>query len=143
MTKKIIRVKTLDDKARIPTKSNHQDAGWDLYASEDSLIKPNHRTLIKTGVALEIEQGFVGLIWPRSGLAVKSGVDVFAGVIDAGYRGEIGVCLFNSSDTEVYIKQGDRIAQVLFQEVPEFTLQKSDNLESTSRGDGGFGSSGK
>ena len=137
------RIKILDNKASMPTQSNPLDAGWDLYAVEDSLIKSRHRALIRTGVALEIPPNFVGLIWPRSGLAVKGGIDVFAGVVDSGYRGEVGVCLFNSSDEELEIKQGDRIAQILFQEVPAFTLQKSDNLQSTSRGDGGFGSSGK
>ena len=138
-----IRVKVIDDGATIPTQANPLDAGWDLYASEDSSIKPGHRELIRTGIEMEIPEGFVGLIWPRSGLAVKSGVDVFAGVVDAGYRGEVGVCLFNSSDSELKIKQGDRIAQILFQEVPKFILQKSETLQSTSRGDGGFGSSGK
>ena len=140
---RVIRVKTLDDKAEIPTQSNPFDAGWDLYASEDSRIEPSQRALIKTGISLEIPRGFVGLIWPRSGLAVKSGIDVFAGVVDAGYRGEVGVCLFNSSESSVEIKQGDRVAQVLFQEVPSFILQKSEHLQSTGRGDGGFGSSGK
>ena len=138
-----IRVKAIDGGATVPTQANPLDAGWDLYASEDSCIQPSHRALVRTGISLEIPKGFVGLIWPRSGLAVKSGIDVFAGVIDAGYRGEVGVCLFNSSDAEVEIKQGDRVAQILFQEVPKFTIQESDNLQSTSRGDGGFGSSGK
>jgi len=136
-------VKKLDEQAAIPTQSNRSDAGWDLYANHQDCIQPNSRALIKTGISLEIPDGFVGLIWPRSGLAVKNGLDVFAGVVDAGYRGEVGVCLFNSSETEVKIKQGDRIAQILFQPVPQFQIVEVEELGSTERGSGGFGSTGK
>ena len=85
----IIRVKRLSDNAVLPTKSNDDDAGWDLYASESISIMPNSRTLVGTSVSRALSSVSVGLIWPRSGLAVKKGLDVFAGVIDSGYRGEI------------------------------------------------------
>ena len=89
----------------------------------------------------------VGLIWPRSGLAVKKGIDVFAGVVDSGYRGEVKVCLFNAGSVwsvpSVSIAKGDRIAQILFQPVPSFQLQEVDSLSTTQRGEGGFGSSGQ
>ena len=140
---KPIAIKKLTKSATVPTKNNTSDAGWDLYAVEDAVINNGDRTTIDTGVAMAIPEGYVGLIWPRSGLAVKSGVDVFAGVIDSGYRGEIKVCLYNSSKEELNITTGDRIAQILFQEIPSFSLTIVDSLDITERGGDGFGSSGK
>ena len=95
------------------------------------------------GVRLEIPKGYVGLIWPRSGLAVNEGIDVFAGVIDSGYRGVIKVCLYNSSSEGVEIKKDDRIAQILFQEIPAFELEEINDLSDSERKEGGFGSTGK
>lgn len=138
-----IRIKRLKEEATIPTKANVSDAGWDLYALEDVVINPKQRETIKTGVALEIPDGYVGLIWPRSGLSVKQGIDVLAGVIDSGYRGEIMVCLLNTSDETVSIKAGDRIAQILFQPVPFFEIVEVEELMESDRGDKGFGSSGQ
>ena len=83
-----------------------------------------------------------GLIWPRSGLSVKKGIDVLAGVVDSGYRGEIMVCLYNTSNEDVEIKSGDRIAQIIFQEVPVISLLLRDELETSQRGSNGFGSTG-
>ena len=140
---KPIAIKKLTKSATVPTKNNTSDAGWDLYAVEDAVINSGDRTTIATGVAMAIPEGYVGLIWPRSGLAVKSGVDVFAGVIDSGYRGEIKVSLYNSSKEELKITTGDRIAQILFQEIPSFSLTIVDSLDITERGGDGFGSSGK
>ena len=137
-----VRVKKLNDSATIPTKATHLDAGWDLYSTEQVHIKANQRAIVKTGIALHIPDRYVGLIWPRSGMAVKHGIDVFAGVIDAGYRGEVGVCLYNSSDEDFYIEQGDRIAQILFQEVSQNKMIEVQSLEDSERGEGGFGSSG-
>ena len=87
-------------------------------------------------------EGLAGLIWPRSGLSVKKGIDVLAGVVDAGYRGEIMVCLYNTSDEDVEINRGDRIAQIIFQEVPLVSLIESEELETSQRGSNGFGSTG-
>ena len=137
-----VKVKRLNESATIPTKANNLDAGWDLYSSENLLIEPNSRGLVKTGISFEIPDGHVGLIWPRSGMAVKYGIDVFAGVIDAGYRGEIGVCLFNSSEEDFYIQQGDRIAQILFQNASQNKLIEVSGLNNSERGQEGFGSSG-
>ena len=80
----------------MPTRANKTDAGYDLYALEDLEIGPVNQKLVKTGISMAIPKGYVGLIWPRSGLAYKHGLDVFAGVIDSGYRGDIGVILYNS-----------------------------------------------
>jgi len=152
-----IEIKLLNDHAKIPTKSYEYDAGWDLYSSENCTVRSGQRNIIKTGISIAIPQGWVGLIWPRSGLSVKSGIDVLAGVIDCSYRGEIMVCLYNTSSTfptymhkegmyktnDLHIKTGDRIAQVLFQEVPRVVFKHVSELDSTGRGDGGFGSSGR
>ena len=137
-----IKVKRLNEDSIIPTKANHSDAGWDLYSIDNLLIEPNSRALVKTGISFAIPDGHVGLIWPRSGMAVKYGIDVYAGVIDAGYRGEVSVCLFNSSDKDFYIQQGDRIAQILFQTVSQNKLIEVSDLSHSDRGQEGFGSSG-
>lgn len=139
---KKVLVKRLDESATIPTKAHEHDAGWDLYANESTYIIPNHRRTISTGISLEIPEGHVGLIWPRSGLAVKNGIDVFAGVIDSGYRGEIKVCLYNSSDNSVELNAGDRIAQIIIQKLPSIEMSEVQDLQDSNRGKGGFGSSG-
>lgn len=138
-----VSVKKLDPSAIMPTKANKTDAGYDLYALENVEIGANNQKLIKTGISMAIPKGYVGLIWPRSGLAHKYGIDVFAGVIDAGYRGDVGVILYNSRLNHYAINKGDRIAQILFQKVEGFDLVEVDNLDDTDRGSGGFGSTGK
>ena len=127
--------------AIIPTKKREEDAGYDLYSNEQVYLPPNHRTSIKTGISISIPYGYVGLIWPRSGLSVKHGIDVLAGVVDSGYIGEIAVCLYNTGD-QILINKGDRIAQILFQRVENIQFEETDSLSQTNRGSGGFGSSG-
>ena len=140
----MIKVKLLSEEAKVPTKSHKSDAGWDLYASGTSQpVYPHKRRLISTDISLAIPEGYCGLIWPRSGLAVKSGIDVLAGVIDSGYRGEIKVCLFNTSDTVVHIHPGDRIAQLIIQKVEDIEFLEAESLDDTDRADGGFGSTGR
>lgn len=138
-----VKIKQLNVDSKIPTRAYEFDAGWDLYANEDALIEPQGRGVIKTGISMSIPNGYVGLIWPRSGLSVKQGADILAGVIDASYRGEVMVCLMNTDKTfSIKIKKGDRIAQILFQEVPQFNVEAADSLDDTVRGEGKFGSSG-
>ncbi len=137
-----IKVQLLNEKARIPTKAHEHDAGWDLYSTEDVEILPGERKTIKTGISLQIPNGYAGLIWPRSGLSVKNGIDVLAGVVDATYRGEVMVCLLNTGKDTVSLQIHSRIAQILFQEVPRFVLTETSSLDDTKRGMGGFGSSG-
>jgi dUTP pyrophosphatase len=141
-TRDKIDVQLMHDAAKLPTKVNKFDAGWDLYSVDNCAIDPSNRQLVNIGIALAIPKGYVGLIWPRSGLAVKNGVDVFAGVIDSGYRGEVKVCLYNSSTETIHISPGDRIAQILFQTIGQFDLVKTIQLTNTPRDVGGFGSSG-
>lgn len=138
-----IKVKKIHQNAILPYKANKGDAGWDLFSVEDAKIYPKSRLTIKTGIALEIPGGYVGLIWPRSGLSVKHGINKLAGVIDSGYRGEIIVCLHNTDEWIPYeIKSGDKIAQILFMSIPGFELEWMENLQDSERGEKGFGSSG-
>ena len=127
----------------IPKYAHAADAGADLTASQKILIPPRDRLLVTTGIRLEIPEGYVGLIWPRSGLAVKKGIDCGAGVIDSHYRGEVKVLLFNHSDNEFQIEQGDRIAQLLIQKVERTEFLPAERLSETTRSQMGFGSTGK
>jgi len=138
-----IQVQKLSKTTRLPTKANESDAGWDLYASEDVIIEPSQTQTVGTDIAMAIPDGYVGLIWDRSGMATKRGVHRFAGVIDSGYRGEIKVCLWNSSQEHCIIKKGDRMAQILFQPVPPLPMIEVQDINTTSRGTKGFGSSGR
>ena len=119
------------------------DAGADLKASEDTVIPSKGRCLVSTGISMAIPIGYVGLIWPRSGLAVKHGIDSGAGVIDSGYRGEIRVLLFNHSESDFEVVKGDRIAQILIQKIESPQFVQVETLDETERGSGGFGSTGK
>ena len=137
-----VKVKILSEKGRVPTRAHDTDAGWDLYSSERLQIMPDHRRLVSTSISLAIPEGHVGLVWPRSGLSIKKGIDVFAGVIDSGYRGEVKVCLFSSGATAFDIDEGDRIAQILIQKISDCKMVGVESLDGSDRGDGGFGSSG-
>lgn len=141
---KKIKVKKLHENAIIPTKAYSYDAGWDLYYDGPSiLLDCGERATFKTGVSFDMPSEFVGLIWPRSGMAVKSGIDVLAGVIDSQYTGEIIVCLLNTSKKEVKIvNRGDKIAQIIFHEIPTTELEEVNSLKNSERGGKGFGSSG-
>ena len=127
----------------VPQYTHDGDAGADLTASEKTVIPARKRSLVGSGIQLGIPDGHVGLIWPRSGLAIKKGIDCGAGVIDSCYRGEIKVLLFNHSDTEFQIEPGDRIAQILIQKVERVQFLPVNELSETTRSKGGFGSTGK
>ena len=118
------------------------DAGADLCSDTDTVIPARGKMLVSTGIRLALPDGYVGLIWPRSGMAVKHGIDSGAGVIDSQYRGEVKVLLFNHSDGEHFIKKGDRIAQLLVQKIETVEFLPVDNLDSTERASSGFGSTG-
>jgi dUTP pyrophosphatase len=137
---KIKLIEGLD--AKIPTQNHIGDAGYDLYSVDNIIIPSRQRCTIKTGICIAIPYGYVGLIWPRSGLSVKRGVDILAGVIDSTYRGEIMVCLLNTSGEDIGIASGDKIAQLLIQKIEYCNFKQCDNLDETDRNDKGFGSSG-
>ena len=142
-----VKVKILNKEAKIPMYQSSSAAGADLYAAEsqDITIGAGQTVLVKTGIAMEIPEGYVGLIFARSGLATKIGVAPAnkVGVIDSDYRGEIMVALHNHSGNDAIISAGDRIAQIAL--VPYLTAQfeEAEELSSTERGAGGFGSTGK
>ncbi len=126
----------------LPTYSYPGDAGADLRAASDVMIPAEGQAMVSTGLKLALPEGYVGLIWPRSGLAVKQGLDTGAGVVDSSYRGEIKVLLFNHSHLARTLKKGDRVAQILVQKVETVQFIQVDQLEDTRRGDSGFGSTG-
>lgn len=128
----------------VPTKNHNTDAGFDLKSNQAATIGPGARALVKCGFAIEIPVGFEGQVRPRSGLAVKHGITVLnsPGTIDAGYRGEVGVILYNTSEIPFDIHQYDRIAQLVIGEVHPVELIVSDELSDSERGDKGYGSSG-
>ena len=139
---KYFETKLLYDSAKAPTKGHMNDAGWDLYAFETVAIPAGATVLVSTGISIAVPKEHVALIWDRSSMGVK-GVHRHAGVIDSGYRGEVKVCLHNTTKQPYHIERGDRIAQMLIQEAPNFIQHVVHELDSTDRGDGGFGSTGK
>jgi len=138
-----LKIKKLTRGVVLPSYAHQGDAGLDLYANEDYLLKPGERHLFKLGFATEFPEGYVGLIKDKSGLALKTGLTVLAGVIDAGYRGEWGVVLLNTGSKAYQIKKGDKIAQCIFQKVEQAQIKIVNELSSHSRGEGGFGSTGR
>ena len=156
-----IKIKRLNSLAKLPTRASESDAGYDLYSCRDIIITPMDRVIVKTGIAIEIPKGFYGRIAPRSGLAVK-GIDVLAGVVDSGYRGEIGVVLVNLNLPEVVfnpakqinayesafgsrskfsISTGDRVAQLIIERCHDIGWVE-EKLSDSERGARGFGDSG-
>jgi dUTP pyrophosphatase len=125
----------------VPEYATEGSAGADLRASEPVTLLPGGRAAVPTGISIEIPAGHVGLVWPRSGLAVRHGIDTLAGVIDSDYRGEVKVVLVNHGKEPVTIAGGDRIAQLLIQPVVRARFTRA-ALGQTTRGAGGFGSTG-
>lgn len=139
----MLHVKRLTETAKLPTLGSSGAAGFDLYADEDITIPPHNTTVtVKTGIAVAIDAGKCGQIWPRSGMAAKKEVSRDAGLIDPDYRGEIGVVLVNRSAFAYPVHRGDRIAQLVLTAAFTDSVVEVDDLNQTERGDGGFGSTG-
>ncbi len=140
-----MQVLIVGDSELIPNYAEAGDAGADLRASESGEIGPGERQLVPTGISIALPDGFVGLVHPRSGLAVKHGITVLntPGTIDSGYRGEIKVVLLNTSDVEFVFERGERIAQLVIQKYEKAEFVQVSELPQTERGEGGFGSSGR
>lgn len=139
-----VRVQRLDPDLPLPSYAHPGDAGADLYSAQDVLLEPASRVIVRTGIAIELPMGFVGLVHPRSGLAAKQGVTVLnaPGTVDAGYRGEVMVILVNHGSAAVKISRGDRIAQLVVQRVERAHFHAVENLPDSVRGTGGHGSTG-
>jgi dUTP diphosphatase len=135
-------VRRLDPAAILPTRAHHDDAGLDLYALEDSVVPPGEGRLLRTGVAVAVPAGHVGLVCDRSSLA-RRGLKTAGGVIDAGYRGELGVVVWNLSREPQPVKKGERAAQMLIIPIATPAPVERDDLGDTLRGAGGFGSTGR
>jgi dUTP pyrophosphatase len=138
--------KRLDPGAELPSRAHPGDAGLDLRANVDVVVEPGHRAMVTTGVAVAIPEGYAGLVLPRSGLASKRGLTLAnaPGLIDAGYRGEVICAVVNLDRTEpVKIVKGERIAQLVIVAVPDVRPGWVDELPESSRGPGGFGSTGR
>ena len=137
-----VYIKKSDELAKTPTRANDSDAGYDLYSTQEGVIPAGGRRIVKTGISIAIPPGYYGRIAPRSGLAIKRGIDVLAGVVDSGYRGEVGVVLQNLSEHDFPFCQGERIAQLILEQCNTIGWVEVEELEDSVRSDGGFGSTG-
>ena len=141
-----IEVRKMGEDVKLPEYQHYgEDCGMDLMSRYKYTLEPGEYKLTKTGLKIAIPQGYGGFVYPRSGLALKKGITVLNadGVIDPGYRGELGVILINHGDNKFEIKKGDRIAQLIIHRTFTVEWEKVDNLEKSQRGSGGFGHTGK
>ncbi|MBP9727807.1 MAG: dUTP diphosphatase [Candidatus Moranbacteria bacterium] len=137
-----LEIKKLQPDALLPARAHHDDAGLDLYANETLTLEPGMRRTVKTGIALAIPTGYVGLIWDKSSIPHKWGVKTMGGVIDASYRGEVGVIMVNLSEDPYIVEKWAKISQLLIQKVELPEVCEVSELDDTIRGEGGFGSTG-
>ncbi|KAL0781502.1 hypothetical protein CaCOL14_002838 [Colletotrichum acutatum] len=137
-----LQIKKLSDKARLPTRGSLFAAGYDLYAAKVTTIPARGKAMVDTDIAISVPAGTYGRVAPRSGLASKNFIDTGAGVIDADYRGQVKVLLFNHADTDFEVAEGDRIAQLIIERIFTPEVVEVVELEESVRGAGGFGSTG-
>lgn len=137
-----LKVKRISPGAKLPLYSHKGDAGMDLFSAVDDLIQAGEVKPIPTGIQMAIPEGYVGLIWDKSGISLR-GVHRLAGVVDAGYRGEVRVVMVNLGKEPFVVKKGVKIAQMLIQPVETVEVVEADELDETLRGKGGFGSTGR
>jgi dUTP pyrophosphatase len=137
-----LQIQKLKEEAVVPQYAHPGDAGMDFCASEDVTIEPGQRALIPTGIAMAIPEGYVALVWDKSGRASKDGVTTMAGVIDSGYRGEIQILMFNTTEDPWTVNAGEKVAQILIQPIAAPEVEVVESLDETSRGAAGFGSTG-
>jgi len=137
-----LKVKKMSPDAKLPLYGHKGDAGMDLFSSMEYVLQKSEVFAVPTGISVEIPKGYVGLIWDKSGVSLK-GAHRLAGVVDAGYRGEIKVVMVNLGKDPFVIDKGMKIAQLLIQPVVEAEVVEVEDLEDSSRGEGGFGSTGK
>ena len=141
-TLEALRFKQLDSRAVLPQRGSALAAGLDVFSIEDVEIQPKQRALARTGLAVAIPPGFYGRVAPRSGLAVKQGLDVLAGVIDSDYRGEICIVLYNTGDDAIVLPAGSKICQLIVEQIITPEAAWVNDLDETVRGAAGFGSTG-
>ncbi len=137
-----LKVKKLREDAKLPTHGHPGDAGMDFYAIETVIFPPHKQAHVHSGIAVEIPENYAGLFWDKSGISFNMGLKVMGGVVDAGYRGEIIMNLLNTSDKEVIIEKGHKVAQMLIQKFEHCDIVPADTLSETVRGEGREGSTG-
>ncbi len=140
-----VKVKKLNPDARELEYAHKGDSGVDLYAAEEMVIKKGERRLVPTGLSIAMEEGFEAQVRPKSGLALREGITVLntPGTIDSCYRGEVGVIVINLSEKDFEVKKGKKIAQMVFSKVEKAEIEYAEELDETTRNDGGFGSTGR
>jgi dUTP pyrophosphatase len=138
-----LKIKRLHADAKIPVYSHHDDAGFDLFSIDNITLKKGERAMVPTGIAMEIPEGHVGLVWDKSGLAMKHGIKTIGGVVDSQYRGEIIIGVMNLSKEDYTFEKGHKIAQMIIQKKEFVDFEEVPELSDTTRGEGGFGSTGK
>ncbi|MCK9378806.1 MAG: dUTP diphosphatase [Candidatus Moranbacteria bacterium] len=138
-----IQVKKIENSAIVPRQMQEGDAGMDIFSNEDVILHPGERISCRSGIAIKIPAGYVGLIWDKSSVSQKSGIKTLGGVIDSNYTGEWFIGLVNLSQEDYAIKKGQKIAQVIFQKIDVPEIELVDELPETNRGDGAFGSTDK
>lgn len=136
-------IKKMHEAAILPSFAHTTDAGMDLCASVDITILPGERASVPTGIAMHIPDGHVGLIWDKSGISQKGGLKTLGGVVDAGYRGEVFVGLYNTGKEAYSFTAGQKVAQILIQKIEQPEIEVVDSLDDSDRGEGAFGSTGK
>ncbi len=137
-----IKIKRIDKEIELPKYSREGDAALDIRSAETLVLKAGEKRVVKSGIAIELPEGQVGLVWDRGGMAAKHGIHTMAGVLDSNYRGELMIVLKNLSEDNFKIEKGDRIAQLVIQPVSEAVIEESEELSDTERGEGRFTSSG-
>jgi dUTP diphosphatase len=143
MERLTLQVRKLNPRATLPTYGSAGAIGLDLYALDSGFLVPGDRRAVLTGIAVAVPDGWYGRVAPRSGLAIRGGIDVLAGVIDDDYRGDVSVMLINHGDTPFSYEMGDRIGQLIIERADKFEPLEVPSLPVTKRGDSGFGSTGR
>ncbi|HYF10361.1 MAG TPA: dUTP diphosphatase [Candidatus Paceibacterota bacterium] len=139
----VVKIRRLAEEVKLPSYAYPGDAAFDLCAREDVSLSPGEYRGIPTGLAMEIPEGYVGLVWDKSGVGIKNGLKTLGGVVDCNYRGEVVVGLANLSGETRNFKRGEKVAQMIIQKKEEVILEDAQSLSETVRGEKGFGSSGK
>lgn len=139
-----VKIKKIKENAIIPKYAHKDDAGMDLYSAEDYTLKPGERILVSTGIKIAVPKGYEAQIRPKSGLALNHGISIVntPGTIDSPYRGEVGIITINHGKKDFKIEKGKKIAQMIFNKVEDAEFEEVEELENTTRGEGGFGSTG-
>jgi dUTP pyrophosphatase len=138
-----LKIKKVNPEAKLPEYAHEGDAGMDLFALENVTVLPGKIARVRSGVAMEIPEGYVGLCWDKSGLSMNNGIKVLAGVIDSSFRGELVMGVINLNDEPYTFEKGHKVMQMLVQKVESLEIIEVEDLKDSARGEKGFGSSGK